>query len=121
MATKSKKKTVASKPARQWQKNVAHVVEAALEQAGGRGTTIAAIVAKTGLKESAVERHVTYMAGKLDGYPLKNVRAKINGNVVKLVGEPGSFRGESWIDDARARFVNAKAVRAARRKARAKK
>lgn len=113
MATKktNAKKSTEAKPARQWQKTVAHVVEAALEAAAGHGTTIAAIVKKTGLKESAVERHVRYMANKLDGYSIKNPRATFNASTgaCKLTENgTGHFRSDAWLEEARARFAGAK-------------
>ena len=127
MSTKSKKTAKQDAPKLSHQKSVAHVVEAALEAAGGRGMTVAAIQAKTGLKQNKIEEHLAYMAGesgtetKTFQQPLKNPRVKSSRGVYKLIDEPGSFRGESWIDDARALFVGAKKRSAAKRRARAKK
>lgn len=98
------KKSADKKPARQWQKTVAHVVEAALQAAGGRGASVAAIVKATGLTEEQAERHLLYMANKLDGFNLKNPRATVKNGVYKLVSV-GHFRGTDAIKIARSRFM----------------
>lgn len=126
MATK-KKIAKQDEPRGSHQKTVAHVVEAALEAAGGRGMSIAAIVAKTGLKESKIAEHLAYCCGeagtetKTFQQPLKNPRVKTARGIYKLIDEPGSFRGESWIEDARSLFVGAKKRAAGRRRARSAK
>lgn len=124
MSTKAKKN---AEPKLSHQKSVAHVVEAALEAAGGRGMTVAAIQAKTGLKQNKIEEHLAYMAGesgtetKTFQQPLKNPRVKSSRGVYKLIDEPGSFRGESWIEDARSLFVGAKKRANGKRRARSAK
>lgn len=106
-AKKSAKKTTTtkeSKPRESWQRSVAHVVEAALEDAGGRGTTVAAIAAKAGLPDAKIQRHLDYMCNELDGYKLKNVRASHTKAGVYKLNSVGHFQGDNALDLARERF-----------------
>lgn len=103
-----------SKPRESWQRSVSHVVEAALEDAAGRGATVDAIAAKTGLSAAKIQRHLDYMCNELDGYSLKNQRATHDKRGVYKLVSVGHFRGDNALDIARERFEKKPAKRSKR-------
>lgn len=105
MATK---KQPESNEKKSWQRSVAHVVEAALEDAGGRGASVESLAAKTGLPAAKIQRHVDYMCNELDGFAIKNQRATHDKRGVYKLVSVGHFRGDNALDIARTLFVGAK-------------
>lgn len=112
----SAKQATESKPRESWQKTVAHVVEAALEDAAGHGSTASAIAVKTGLDETKIQRHLDYMCNELEGYPIKNTRAKHDKRGVYKLVTIGHFRGDNALDIARERFEKKTARKRAAKK-----